>query len=79
MREPEEKYHEFFNCTLHHRGHLGGILTKDSSLASIVNTTNMRAVSLSFDSLWNACNLRIEDSIPSKHCKFKCDPARAGT
>ena len=37
----------FFDCTLRHYGHIGGILTKDFSLASIVNTTNMAAMSLS--------------------------------
>ena len=36
----------FFVCTLCHRGHVGGILTKDFSLASIVNTTNMATMSV---------------------------------
>ena len=43
------QYLAFFVCTLCHRGHVDGILTKDGSLASIANTTNMASKSSSSD------------------------------
>lgn len=41
---------EFFDYMLHHHGHVGGHLTKYFSLAPIVKTTDMAAMSLSFAS-----------------------------